>query len=262
MVKRHSKLTFMTTAAAVLFVPVLLWNLQALLACDITEPVIQVMSYWPRDEYLLICFQGDGRSVAGAAGDLERAVRRYGKRVNVKPVPVSVDSGTALRAPVTVVSPRGKVLVCYEKPPAPAELQALFESPGRRALVEALKKHDSVFLCILDPKSDTGEKAVRAVKGVLKLARDLTEFKTALLVIDAEDPAERYLVKNVTGEADGSRRADDEPAVALVCARGRVADLTWGVPNEEQLIDRLQRIYGFGGYATPSRFGEDLLLVW
>jgi len=47
-----------------------------------------------------------------------------------------------------------------------------------------------------------------------------------------------------------------------VCARGRVADVTRGVPSEEQLIDRLQRLYRFGGTPMPSQFGEDLLLVW
>lgn len=262
MVKRLTKLICCAAAVAAFLLPALLWHPRALFACDVSDPVVEILSFWPRDEYLLVYFQGQGSGTSRTAQPLADTVRDYGKRVNVKLVPVSVDGEGSGPAPATLLSPRGRVLACFKSPPGSNETEALFESPGRSRLVQALKEQDGVFLCLVDPKSDAGKRAVKVVKGALKLARDLTEFRTYLLVIDARDPKERYLVKNLLPDPGDLRAISHQPVVALVCARGRVADVTRGVPTDEQIIDRLQRIYRFGGVLGPSQFGEDLLLVW
>jgi hypothetical protein len=220
------------------------------------------MATWPRDQYLLIYFQSDDGAVSETGEAIQRAVQSYGRRVNVKLVPASSRRGGSERAPAVLVSPRGVVLACFDEPAAGDEVRTVFESPGRRALVEGLKKNDAVVLCLLDSKSEEGEKAVAAIKEALGLARELTELSTELLVIDPHSPEEEYLVQNIRAQARTAGRRETQPAVALVCANGRVADVTFGVPTEEQVIDRLQRIYRMGGYVAPSQFGEDLLLVW
>ncbi len=262
MVKRLTKPICLAAVVAAFLLPGLLWNLRPLSACDVSDPVVEILSFWPRDEYLLVYFQEKGRGTSDTAYPLADTVRDYGKRVNVKLVPVSVKPEGSGQPPATLLSPRGRVLACFESPPEAPETEALFESPARSRLVQALKEQDGVFLCLVDPKSDAGKQAVKAVKEALKLARDLTEFRTELLVIDARDPRERYLVKNLLPDVEGPEAISKQPAVALVCAHGRVADLTRGVPSDEQIIDRLQRIYRFGGVLGPSQFGEDLLLVW
>jgi len=233
-----------------------------LFACDIGDPMVQVIAGWPREQYLLVYFQRDDGSVSTAAQPLTQVLKRYGRRANVKLVPSRVATGSVEETPAVLISSRGEVLACFDEAPGADEVGAIFESPGRTALVAALKKYDSVFLCLVDPKSPEGKKTVKVVKGALKLARDLTPFSTHLLVVDPNKPEEEYLARNLHAQIRRPGGGSGQPVVALVCATGRVADVTLGVPTVEQIIDRLQRIYREGGFTDPSRFGEDLLLVW
>jgi len=260
----NSRVTFslLGSLCAVLLFTGLVGTLRTLFACDVAGAVVEMMGSWPRDQYLLIYFQSDDGAVSETGEAVQRAVQGYGRRVNVKLVPASSGRWGGERAPAVLVSPRGAVLACFDGPAAADEVRTVFESPGRRALVEGLKKNDAVILCLLDPKSDVGRNTVSVIKAALRLVRDLTEFSTELLVVDPSSPEEKYLAQNVYAHARNPEQRGTEPAVALVCANGRVADVTFGVPTEEQCIDRLQRIYRMGGYVAPSQFGEDLLLVW
>ncbi len=260
--RRRIVLLLMVAGSAVLLGGSPAGHLQRLFACDIGDPMVEIIASWPRDQYLLVYFQRDDGAMSKAAGPLREAVKRHGRRANVKLVPSRVESGSVEGTPAVLVSPRGTVLACFDKAPRADAVSALFESPGRKALVEALKEHDSVFLCLLDGKGEPGKQTVKVLKKALRLARELSELSTALLVVDPSKPEEEYLVRNIRAQARKPERGDGQPVVALVCGSGRVADVTVGVPTEEQVIDRLQRIYREGGYTDPSRFGEDLLLVW
>lgn len=260
--RRRIVLLLMVAGGAVLLAGSPAGHLQRLFACDIGDPVVEIIASWPRDQYLLVYFQGDDGAMSKAAEPLREAVRRHGRRANVKLVPSRVESGSVEETPAVLVSPRGTVLACFDKAPRADAVSALFESPGRKALVEALKEHDSVFLCLLDGKGEPGKQTVKVLKKALRLTRELSELSTALLVVDPSKPEEEYLVRNIRAQTRKPERGDGQPVVALVCGSGRVADVTVGVPTEEQVIDRLQRIYREGGYTDPSRFGEDLLLVW
>jgi hypothetical protein len=152
------------------------------------------------------------------------------------------------------------VLACFDSAPAEGEVKALFESPARGDLVRSLQKNKAVFLCLMDGKSDAGKKTVQVLKSALELTRQLSDAPTDFVVLDPSAPGEKYLVRNVSLQAPS--QATGEPLVALLCGNGRVADITVGVPTEEQIVDRLQRIYRDSGLVDPSRFGEDLLLVW
>jgi len=124
-----------------------------------------------------------------------------------------------------------------------------------------LKKYDSVFLCLLDPESSQRKETAAVLKEGVKFARELSALSTGVLVVDPSRDEEEYLVRSIYAQM-GRPPVGGQPVVALVCASGRVADVTVGVPSLEQVIDRLQRIYHEGGILDPSRFGEDLLMVW
>jgi hypothetical protein len=237
------------------------WRLlPAVWACEVGDPVVEVIASWPRDQYLLVCFQGAQGAVSPAARPLEKAVKAYGTRANVKLVSSPVKGQGAEGAPAVLVSPLGMVLACFDSAPAEGEVKALFESPARGDLVRSLQKNKAVFLCLMDGKSDAGKKTVQVLKSALELTRQLSDAPTDFVVLDPSAPGEKYLVRNVSLQAPS--QATGEPLVALLCGNGRVADITVGVPTEEQIVDRLQRIYRDSGLVDPSRFGEDLLLVW
>ena len=250
------------TGGALLFIAGVTGHLQSLIACDAGDPMVEIIASWPREQYLLVYFQRDDGSASGAVQPLQQVLKRYGRRANVKLVPSRVATGPVEDTPAVLISSRGEVLACFDQAPGTDEVGAIFESPGRTALVAALKEYDSVFLCLVDPKCPQGKKTVEVVKGALKLARDLTPFSTHLLVVDPSKPEEEYLARNIHAQLRRPGGGAEQPVVALVCATGRVADMTLGVPSVEQIIDRLQRIYREGGFTDPSRFGEDLLLVW
>lgn len=260
--RRGIVLFLMVAGGAVLIARSPAGHLQRLFACDIGDPIVEFIASWPRDQYLLVYFQDDDGTASKAAEPLREALKRYGSRANVKPVPSRVESNSVEGSPAVLISPRGAVLACFDEAPEAGEVSVLFESPGRTALVEALKEHDSVFLCLLDQKSESGKQTLKVLKNALRLVRELSELSTVVLVVDPSQPKEEYLVRNIRAQTRNPQSGDAQPVVALVCGSGRLADVTLGVPSEEQVIDRLQRIYREGGYTDPSRFGEDLLLVW
>lgn len=260
--KRRVPLLLIVAGGALLLAAAVTVCVPALFACEIGDPTVEIIASWPRDQYLLVYFQGDDGAESKTVHPLQQALKQYGRRVNVKPVPSRVASGSVEDTPAVLVSPRGTVVACFSQPPRPDQVTAVFESPGRADLVESLKKYDSVFLCLLDPKSSEGRETVTVLKGALKFARELSALSTGLLLVDPSKPEEEYLVRSIHAQMKRPSVSGGQPVVALVCATGRVADVTLGVPSLEQVIDRLQRIYREGGLLDPSRFGEDLLLVW
>jgi hypothetical protein len=229
-------------------------------ACEIGDPVADVVASWPRDQYLLVCFEGADGASSSAAVPLKNAVGTYGRRTNVTLVSSPLHEQRAEGAPAVLVSPRGMVLACFESPPADEEVKAVFESPARSELTRSLRENKAVFLCLLNENSKAGRKTQQVLKSALQLARELSDASTGVMTVAPSAAEEKYLVRNVCLQAP--THTDAEPVVALICANGRVADVTVGVPTEEQIIDRLQRVYRESGLVDPSRFGEDLLLVW
>ena len=184
-------LLFLTVAGgALLFAAGVTGHLRSLIACDAGDPMVEIIASWPREQYLLVYFQRDDGSVSAAVQPLQQVLKRYGRRANVKLVPSRVATGSVEETPAVLISSLGEVLACFDQAPGADEVGAIFESPGRAALVAALKEYDSVFLCLVDPKSPQGKETVKVVKGALKLARDLSPFSTHLLVVDPNESEE------------------------------------------------------------------------
>jgi len=223
-------------------------------ACGATTAPAEIVRSWPRDEYLLVLFGGDGP----AAAETRKAVKALEGKVNLKLVDASSPAAGA-EAPggAALVSPRGRLLARFDKPPAAADLERLWRSPAKTALAKALAESDAVVLVFTGERSKHGKANLARAREEARSADELLVAKTAVLDLDPSEAAEAALALNLGLPAEGAC-----DGFAVVFASGRVLDVVKGEAERGAVLDRLQYLFSPATSCFPCQFDEDLLMEW
>ncbi len=218
-------------------------------ACAGNAAPIEIVEAWPQDQYLLVVFGGGADSVAAAG----KAIAGLGKKINLKVVDATVKAGGGTGS--SIISPRGKVLARFSGVPKTAEIAALVRSPGRVAIVKGLTTRDAVVVVYSGSKSPNGKENLTRARNEVKTATNLFDPVATIVTIDAGDPAEAALLRNM-----GVEPGPKAEGFVVVFANGRMLPPVVGKTKKNAVLDRLQYLFTVILSCFPHQFDEDLLL--
>jgi len=240
---------------------------QHLLACTVSQFELTEKEELPR--YTVLLFYNPGTKDNDESLDTLKALsKKWSKRTNVdfEAFDVSTKRGGKIAKywqvkefPVTyVLAPTGWCLATFKGKLAAKQVDVLMTSPGKAALMDALKKNKAVFLVLGNKKMKGHAASLKAAKGAAKAVNVAMKIKVGTVVVDPTDQREAKLLQNL-----GLEKPPKESRVYVTFGKGRaVLQEVEAEDTEERLAFTIQLLATAdqcGGFGMEVR-GEPLLL--
>jgi len=240
---------------------------QAVRACTVSQFELSEKEELPR--YTVLLFYNPGTKDNDDSLDTLKALaKKWSKRTNVdfEAYDVSTKRGGKIAKywqvkefPVTyVLAPTGWCLATFKGKLEAKQVDVLMTSPGKAALLDALKKNKAVFLVLSNKKMKGHAASLKAAKQAAKAVNTAMKIKVGTVVVDPTDPREAKLLQNL-----GIEKAPKEARVYVTFGKGRaVLQEVEAEDTEERLAFTIQLLATAdqcGGFGMEVR-GEPLLL--
>jgi len=194
-------------------------------ACSVSQ--FELTEKAPLPRYTFVLFHRPGTPINVKTLATHKALAKtWAARANVdfEAIDVSTKRGEKVARywqvkefPVTfVIAPTGWNLATFKGQLDPKAVEPLMSSPGKVALLEALKKKKAVFLVLGKKKMKGFGDALKAAKKATESVKTAMKIETGTVVVDPTDKQEATLLQNL-----GLEEPPKEAQVFVTFGKGR-----------------------------------------